>query len=188
MKENRAKFKASRRFAIAAVSFCIAFAVAFAINPALAVVPAKIVFGGGVATRRVAIVTGTLDGEQIVYEAYRYDFDEGPDFRFDGLLLLLQSDSSRQHRFGQLLVRHDMIDLPNWADTVKLPFGWLLAENTTGVEIVSRKAFDNPMMTIETTNGVRRYRFYNRSNGATIETDLVLNIPKTSFNSSRQAP
>ena len=188
MKPVPRKRRFLRMFAMAIIGFGVAYVIAATINPALAVVPAKIVLGGGVATRRVAIVTGTLDGEQIVYEAYRYDFDEGPDFRFDGLLLLLQSDSSRQHRFGQLLVRHDMIDLPNWADTVKLPFGWLLAENTTGVEIVSRKAFDNPMMTIETTNGVRRYRFYNRSNGATIETDLVLNIPKTSFNSSRQAP
>lgn len=176
------------RFAMAITGFVVAYAIAAAINPALAVVPAKIVLGGGVATRRVAIVTGTLDGEQIVYEAYRYDFVEGPDFRFDGLLLLLQSDSSRRHRFGQLLVRNDMIVLPNWADTVKLPFGFLLAENTTGVEIVSRKAFNDPMMTIETTNGVRRYRFCNRSNGAPIDTDLVLNIPKTAFHPSKHTP
>ena len=188
MKENGAKFKALRRFAIAVVAFCIAFAVAFAINPALAVVPAKIVLGGGVATRRVAVVSGTLNGEEIVYEAYRYGFDEGPDYRFNGLLLLLQSDSSRQHRFGQLLVRHDMIVLPNWADTVKLPFGFLLAENTTGVEIVSRKAFDNPVLTIEATNDVRRYRFCNLSNGSTIDTGLVLNIPNTAFHPSKQTP
>ena len=177
MKENRAKFKALRRFAIAAVSFCIAFAVAFAINPALAVVPAKIVLGGGVATRRVAVVAGILDGEEIVYDAYRYVFDEGPDFRFDGLLLLLQSDSPRRHRFGQLLVRYDMIDLPNWADTVKLPFGGLLAENTTGVEIVSRKAFEDPTLEIESTNGVRQYRFCDRSEGGADNPNLVLNIP-----------
>ena len=188
MKPVSHKRRFFRRFAMAITGFGVTYAIAAAINPALAVVPAKIVLGGGVATRRVAVVAGILDEEEIVYDAYRYVFDKGPDFRFDGLLLLLQSDSPRRHRFGQILVRSDMIDLPNWVDTVKLPFGWLLAENTTGVEIVSRKAFDNPMMTIETTNGVRRYRFYNRSNGATIETDLVLNIPKTSFNSSRQAP
>jgi len=175
MKPASRKRRFLRGFAMAITGFVVAYAIAAAINR-------------GVATRRVAIVTGTLDGERIVYEAYRYDFDEGPDFRFDGLLLLLQSDSFRQHRFGQLLVRHDMIDLPNWADTVKLPFGFLLAENTTGVEIVSRKAFNDPMMTIETTNGVRRYRFCNRSNGAPIDTDLVLNIPKTAFHPSKHTP
>ena len=180
--------RALRRFAIAVFLCCVACAVAVAINPALAVVPAKIVLGGGVATRRVAVVAGTLDGEEIVYDAYRYVFDEGPDFRFDGLLLLLQSNSSRRYLFGQLLVRNDMIVLPNWADTVKLPFGFLLAENTTGVEIVSRKAFDNPVLTIDATNDVRRYRFCNRSNGSTIDTDLVLNIPNTAFHSSKQTP
>ena len=144
-------------------------------------VPAKIALGGGVATRRVAVVTGTLDGIEIVYDAYRDVFDEEPDFRFDGLLLLLQSDSSRRHPFGQLLVRRDMIVLPNWADTVKLPFGGLLAENTTGLEIVSRKAFENPTLEIETTNGVRQYRFCNRSEGGGDETDLVLNVPNDAF-------
>ena len=175
-------------FAMAIAGFVVAYAIAATINPALAKVPAKIVLGGGVATRRVAIVTGTLDGEEIVYNAYRYVFDEGPDFRFDGLLLLLQSDSSRQHRFGQLLVRHDMIDLPNWAATVKLPFGRLLAGNTTGVEIVSGKAFDNPTLAIESTNGVRQYRFLNRSNGATIDTDLVLNVPESAYHPSKPVP
>ena len=161
--------------------FGVAYAIAVAIHPALAVVPAKIVLGGGVATRRVAVVAGTLDGEEIVYDAYRYVFDEGPDFRFDGLLLLLQSNSSRRYLFGQLLVRNDMIVLPNWADTVKLPFGFLLAENTTGVEIVSRKAFDNPTLEIENTNGVSQYRFCNRSDDETVDTDLVLNIPNAAI-------
>ena len=174
-------YRALRRFAIAVFLSCVACAVAVAINPALAVVPAKIVLGGGVATRRVAVVAGTLDGEEVVYHAYRYVFDEGPDFRFDGLLLLLQSDSPRRHRFGQLLVRYDMIDLPNWADTVKLPFGGLLAENMSGVEIVSGKAFGDPTLEIETTNGVRRYRFCNRSKGGGDDTDLVLNIPNTAL-------
>ncbi len=163
--------------AIVAAGCCVACTIAAAINPALVVVTAKIAVGGGVVTHRVAAVAGALDGKEIVYDAYRYVFDEGSDFRFDGLLLLLQSDSSRRHRFGQLLVRHDMIDLPNWADTVKLPFGGLLAEDTTGVEIVSRKAFDNPTLEIETTNGVRQYRFCNRSESGGDDTDLVLNIP-----------
>ena len=188
MKPVSRKRRFLRRLVMVIAGFGVAYAIAVAINPALAVVPAKILLGGGVATRRVAVVAGTLDGEEIVYHAYRYAFDEGSDYRFDGLLLLLQSDASRRHRIGQLLVRHDMIDLPNWADTVKLPFGLLLAENTTGVEIVSRKAFDNPVLTIEATNDVRRYRFCNLSNGSTIDTDLVLNIPITAFHSSKQTP
>ena len=181
MKMINRKHRVLRRLAIAVVLCCVACAVAVAINPALAVVPAKIAAGGGDATRRVAVVTGTLNGEEVVYDAYRYAFDEEPDFRFDGLLLLLQSDSSRRHRFGQLLVRHDMIDLPNWADTVKLPFGGLLAENTTGVEIVSGKAFDNPTLEIETTNGVRQYRFCNRSEGGDDDMNFVLNIPNAAM-------
>lgn len=107
MKENRPKCKSLRRFAIVAVSCCIAYAVAVAINPALAVVPAKIAAGGGVVTSRVAVVAGTLDGE----------------------------------------------------------------------EIVSRKAFDNPTLEIETTNGVLQYRFCNRSAGGAEDMNLVLNIP-----------
>ena len=181
MKEKNHRHGALRRFSIATVVSCVACAVAAAINPALAVVPAKIVAGGAVATRRVAVVTGTQDGEGIVYDAYRYVFDEGPDFRFDGLLLLLQSDPSRRHRFEQLLVRHDMIELPNRADTVKLPFGGLLAENTTGVSIVSRKAFDDPTLEIETTNGVRQYRFFNRPEDRTDDMNLVLNIPNAAL-------
>ena len=186
MKPVSRKRQFLRRFAMAIAGLGVAYAVAAAINPALAVVPLKIAAGGGVATRRVAVVAGTLNGKEIVYHAYRYVFDESPDFRFDGLLLLLQSDSPRRHRFGQLLVQNDMIILPNWADTVKLPFRCLLAENTTGVEIVSRKAFDNPTLEIETTNGFRQYRFCNRSNGSTVDAHLFLNIPKTAFHPSKE--
>ena len=74
-----------------------------------------------------------------------------------------------------------MIDLPNWADTVKLPFGGLLTQHTTGVEIVSRKAFDNPTLEIETTNGVRQYRFCNRSEGRVDDMNFVLNIPNAAM-------
>ena len=34
---------------------------------------------------------------------------------------------------------------------------------------------------IETTNGVRQYRFCNRSDDETVDTDLVLNIPNAAI-------
>ncbi len=48
-----------RIFSISTAGCFVAYAVAVAINPALAVVPAKIAAGGGVVTHRVAAAAGT---------------------------------------------------------------------------------------------------------------------------------
>ncbi len=177
MKPTSRKRRVLRRFALVFAVCFAAYAIAAMFNPSLLSVPAKVLVGEAGLTFRVGTVHGSINGSPISYDAYREVLSRGADLRFHGLLLTLQSGDCRQHPFEQLLVGRDMILLPGNVDIVKLPFGVLLMETANGVEISSKKAFDDPSLVISTDAGVRQYRFTNHNRDNQAEDEFELFVP-----------
>ncbi len=171
-KTNSRKRSVLRRWAVVVAGGCAAYLVAAAFHPPLLSVPAKMLAGNGGTTHRLGVVHGKLDGLPLAYDAYAEIVEDGTDLRSHGLFLLLRSGTLGQLPFERLLLGRDMILLPGNVDSLKLPFGVLLMETASGVEITSPKAFDHPMLNVETEEGLRRYRF--RDSG---RTEFVLDVP-----------
>ena len=70
-----------------------------------------------------------------------------------------------------------MLILPNWVDTLKLPFGILLTDKATGVEVSSKKVVEHPVLEIESMEGYRQYRFSSHGRDPFDNGEFVLNIP-----------
>ena len=170
-----------RRFALVLAGCLVAYAIAAIINPSLLSVPAKVLVGEAGLTFRVGTVHGSINGSPVTYDAYREVLVRDADLRYHGLLLELRSGDCGQCPFEQLLVGRDMILLPGKVDVVKLPFGALLMATANGVEISSKKAFDDSSLVVSTDDENRRYWFANRGRDNQAEDEFVLSVPTSYF-------
>ena len=169
---------ALRWLAIAAV-ICVAYAIAAASNPSLVTMPVRMVLGDGQTTLRAGVASGRINGNPVTYDIYpmaiaNSDETDRPPRQ---LLLLLKSGNVEWLFSKQLLVQCEMLILPNRVDTLKLPFGILLTDKATGVEVTSKKVVEHPVLEVEAIEGYRQYRFSSHGRDPLDNGEFVLNIP-----------